>query len=106
MRAVDVCAAVQEAAAELLDVPVEGWRSSYWERDPGINHWRGNIYGGAFAFHQQEGLNLPEISAALTANVAQRLDLDEEEQKVAKLQVSLVNGEDGLRSWINWSAYM
>lgn len=101
-RPVDVCAAVQEAALEVLAVPVEGWRQAYWERDPNTNTWRGHVYGGFFEFHEQKDLNFAAVSAEIKTVAVQRLGWTVDEAEKANLQVNLKNGADGHRSWLQW----
>jgi hypothetical protein len=107
IEAVEVCAAVQKAALEVLDVPVSGWRSAHWERDAAVAMWRGEIYGGAFDFHVQEReVETVEVASELLAATSKHLGWNEQEAEQAKLQVSITTGADGLRSWIGWQVQL
>lgn len=107
IEAVDVCAAVQKAALEVLGVPVSGWRSAHWERDPVGATWRGEVYGGAFEFHVQEReVETVEVASELLAATSKHLGWNEQETEQAKLLVSITNGADGLRSWIGWQVQL
>lgn len=107
IEAVEVCAAVQKAALEVLDVPVSGWRSAHWERDAAGAMWRGEIYGGAFDFHVQErDVETAEIAHELLVATSKQLGWNEQEVADAKLQVRVINGADGLRSWIAWQVQL
>lgn len=104
IEAVDVCAAVQKAALEVLDAPVSGWRSAYWERDVADAMWRGELYGGAFDFHRQgREVETAEVARELIAATGKHLGWDEQQAEAAKLLVSVANGADGMRSWLRWS---
>lgn len=104
IEAIDVCAAVQRAALEVLDVPVSGWRAAHWERDVADAMWRGELYGGAFDFHRQgREVETGEVASELVAATGKNLGWSEQEAEAAKLLVSVTNGADGMRSWLRWS---
>lgn len=104
IEAVDVCAAVQRAALDVLNVPVSGWRSAHWERDTAGATWRGEFYGGAFDFHRQgREVETVEVAVDLVAATGKHLGWSEQEAEAAKLLVSVANGADGMRSWLRWS---
>lgn len=103
IEAVDICAAVQKAALDVLDVPVSGWRSAHWECDPGGTIWRGEVYGGVFDFHRQgREVETVEVAGELIAATGKHLGWNEQQAEAAKLLVRVANGADGMRSWIRW----